>query len=74
MKICVTAFTTVIALSLSPLFAENLPQPIGPVLLTVTGNLALKNGENSAALDESMLADIGVTSFKTSTIWTDGTI
>lgn len=53
--------------------AEGLPQPKGEIVLKVTGDLAVTNGDHSASFDEAMLKDLGVISFKTSTVWTDGT-
>jgi hypothetical protein len=52
--------------------AEGLVAPKGEVILTVTGDLAVTNGEHSASFDEAMLRDLGTTSFHTSTIWTEG--
>ena len=63
---CVTLFGSM------PLLAEGLAQPKGEVVLKVTGDLAVTNGDHSASFDEAMLKDLGVTSFKTSTVWTEG--
>jgi hypothetical protein len=53
-------------------FADGLAQPKGKVILTVTGDLAISNGDHSASFDAEMLQDLGTTSFDTSTIWTEG--
>jgi hypothetical protein len=55
-----------------PVSAEGLAQPKGEVVLTVTGALAVTNGDHSARFDEAMLQELGVTKFKTSTVWTEG--
>lgn len=49
-----------------------LPQPKGPVLLVITGNIARSNGPNRASFDLDMLKQIGLTSLVTSTPWTEG--
>ncbi len=67
-----TVFTFFFCMA-APMFAEGLPQPRGEVVLQVTGDLALTNGDHSASFDLEMLKDLGVTSFKTSTVWTEGT-
>jgi hypothetical protein len=53
--------------------AEHLPEPHGPVILTVEGAIARTNGEGRARLDLQMLRDIGETTITTDTIWTAGT-
>ncbi|WP_367181399.1 molybdopterin-dependent oxidoreductase [uncultured Mameliella sp.] len=53
--------------------AEHLPEPHGPVILTVEGTIARTNGEGRARLDLQMLRDIGETTITTDTIWTAGT-
>lgn len=52
--------------------ATDLPQPSGPVLLTVNGAIARTNGPGIAQFDLPMLEALGITSFTTSTIWTEG--
>lgn len=51
---------------------EPLAQPSGPVILTVSGNVEVTNGEAGAAFDREMLYAIGVSEITTSTPWTDG--
>ena len=52
---------------------EPLPAPTGPVILTVDGRIAVHNTDtNKAAFDLAMLEALPQSSFKTTTIWTDG--
>lgn len=53
--------------------AEPLPIPKGAVILTVRGDIEHTNGDDSAALDRSMIEAMGVTTLHTGTIWTEGT-
>lgn len=53
--------------------AQPLPDPTGPVILTVRGTIAVTNGNAEARFDKSMIEAIGVTTVHTGTIWTDGT-
>jgi hypothetical protein len=59
--------STVHAQTLPPL-----PAPAGTVILTVSGNIEVTNGEGSAAFDRDMLYELGVTEITTTTPWTDG--
>ncbi len=52
--------------------AGELPQPEGPVVLTISGNISQTNAPGTARFDLAMLQDLGVTGFETSTIWTEG--
>ena len=52
--------------------ANDLGQPQGPVILEVTGNIGTSNKGQSAAFDLAMLEKLGLTTVKTSTVWTDG--
>ena len=52
---------------------DGLPQPKGPVVLVITGDIARSNGPNRASFDIDMLKQIGMTSLVTSTPWTEGT-
>ena len=49
-----------------------LPDPEGPVLLTVSGDIAATNAGGTAEFDRAMLEALGMMSFETSTIWTEG--
>jgi hypothetical protein len=52
---------------------DGLPQPKGPVVLVITGDIARSNGPDRASFDIDMLKQIGMTSLVTSTPWTEGT-
>lgn len=52
--------------------AQTLPAPEGPVLLTVSGNIAVTNVGETAQFDLSMLQALGETDVVTDTIWTPG--
>ena len=51
---------------------EALPQPSGPVLLTVTGKISKSNSDGVARFDRQMLESLGTKRLKTSTAWTAG--
>lgn len=53
--------------------SEGLPTPKGDVILVISGDLAVTNGENSAAFDMSMLQAMPSVDIHTTTIWTAGT-
>ena len=55
------------------LWAGQLSQPQGPVILSVTGDLARTNVEDRAEFDLEMLRALPVEQFDTTTIWTEGT-
>ena len=60
-------------LTWQPIWAqEALPAPTGPVILTVSGSVAVTNTEEGAAFDREMLEGLGVVEIKTTTPWTDG--
>ncbi len=50
----------------------SLPQPKGPVLLTISGAITNMNGDGVARLDREMLLALGEHELKTTTSWTDG--
>lgn len=52
--------------------AEPLPAPSGPVILTVSGAIAVTNDAAGAAFDRDMLYDLGRAEITTTTPWTDG--
>lgn len=52
--------------------AEELPQPKGDVLLTVSGAIDVANNGDTAEFDLSMLQALDDTTVKTTTIWTEG--
>ncbi len=52
--------------------AQTLPSPTGPVLLTVTGEIAVTNRDGAAEFDRAMLEALGLRELTTTTIWTEG--
>ncbi|MEA2117015.1 molybdopterin-dependent oxidoreductase [Halovibrio sp. HP20-50] len=52
--------------------AEGLGLPKGPVILTVSGNIAHTNAGSNAQFDRAMLAALPQQEFETGTPWTDG--
>ena len=52
--------------------ADALPEPEGPVILTVTGNIDRTNGAGAAQFDLGMLQTLDPVALETSTIWTEG--
>jgi hypothetical protein len=53
-------------------WAENLAEPQGDVILTVSGAIANTNDDGLARLDMALLDGLPRHSFATSTIWTEG--
>lgn len=51
---------------------SELPLPQGDVLLTVSGDISVTNGDGQARFDRAMLAELDGRSFVTTTIWTEG--
>ena len=56
-----------------PAAADDLPQPAGRVILTVSGNITRTNNGDGADFDLDMLHALGTQAMSTSTSWTDGT-
>jgi len=56
----------------APANAEDIPPPTGEVILTVTGNIGVRNVEDRAEFDLALLRRLPGTEFSTTTIWTDG--
>lgn len=72
-RIIQTSFGLVLALGLStPVLAQAMDAPKGDVLLTVSGDIAVMNVDDTLVLDRDMLMALPATTFETSTIWTDG--
>ncbi len=73
-RLTVSAFAVLLMwpLSFADAMADTLAKPQGPVVLTVSGEIAKTNVAGEAWFDREMLRGIGVASFTTTTIWTDG--
>ncbi|KEJ96009.1 hypothetical protein SAMN05444149_102366 [Pseudosulfitobacter pseudonitzschiae] len=69
----ITLATAALALSALPLLAQDLAAPEGDVILTVSGQIATTNVDDTAQFDLEMLEDLDATTFETSTIWSEGT-
>lgn len=52
--------------------SSSLPSPNGAVILTVSGNLAVTNGNGEASFDRDMLEDLGLQKLPSYTPWTEG--
>jgi len=52
--------------------ASSLPAPEGPVILTVTGDIARTNGDGRAAFDYAMLEALGLEELRTVTPYSEG--
>lgn len=65
---------TMVMLSTPPAFAEPLPEPSGRVILTVTGDIGVRNTPAAAEFDRAMLRSIGQRDISTTTIWTSGKV
>jgi hypothetical protein len=67
------AFVLLAGMGCSPVLAlDPLPQPQGPVILTVSGNIEVTNSERGAEFDREMLEALGFIEVRTTTSWTDG--
>lgn len=70
------AFVVFTGLFLSPVgfpaVAGELGTPSGPVILEIRGNIAATNKGDAAVFDLAMLEKLGLTTIRTSTVWTDG--
>lgn len=61
-------------LNVQPVAAESLPAPVGPVILTVSGEIGRTNGDGVAVFDLEMLRALGESEIVTETIWTIGDV
>ncbi|MHA6263527.1 putative pterin-binding protein [Arenibacterium sp. CAU 1754] len=73
-KVCECVLGVVMTVIGSAVSAEELPQPSGDVLLTVSGAVAVTQSGDVAQFDREMLEEVGETSFTTTTIWTEGSV
>ncbi|GAA0285192.1 oxidoreductase [Rhodovulum strictum] len=73
-NLCFPAAWVALALSAPALWADPapLPSPSGPVVLTVTGEIAVANDGAAAVFDMDMLRALPATTIRTTTIWTTG--
>jgi hypothetical protein len=51
--------------------AEPLPQPTGPVVLTISGRIEETNAPGQARFDRAMLQALGTASIRTGSAWSD---
>jgi len=51
---------------------DELPEPDGRVLLTISGEIAVTNRGGEAAFDRAMLQNLGMRELRTRTDWTEG--
>jgi hypothetical protein len=51
-----------------------LPEPTGPVVLQISGSIAKSNSDVGVKLDRAALESLGVTTLKTTTVWTVGEV
>ena len=56
------------------LAAAPLPAPAGKVILSITGNVAVRNAGDAAEFDLAMLTELPRVTVRTTTPWTDGMI
>ena len=49
-------------------------EPVGPVILTVSGNIERVGSSPVVRLDRAMLEALGTTTLKTTTVWTSGEV
>lgn len=70
----IIALALLVAALAGPSQADHLPLPMpqGPVILTVTGDIAVTNTGDAAVFDMEMLQDLGSEVLRTSTPWTEG--
>jgi len=72
MRKIITTLTVLLCVSSGPVSAGPLPKPEGEVLLTASGAISETNVGATAAFDLEMLSELPETTYRTSTIWTDG--
>ncbi len=69
-----SAIMLAIGIMVAPVQAQELPDPQGPVILAVTGDIAVTNQGELAAFDRVMLEALETVSLNTTTAWTEGTV
>jgi len=68
----VAAMLSCVVLPAAHAETDAFPAPEGEIVLTITGQIARTNNDDSAIFDEAMLAALPSASFETSTVVTDG--
>lgn len=58
----------------NPVAADELPRPLGTVILTLTGQLTLGNSHNGVELDMALLQALPTHRIETETPWTEGKV
>lgn len=66
------AICVVLSVAAFSVSADELPQPTGDIILTVSGNVAKTNSDTGAVFDLEMLQAYDQSTIETTTIWTDG--
>lgn len=66
------AAAVALALSGFASFAQQLPAPTGPIVLSVGGTINVRNAGDRAVFDRASLAGLGLVKIRTTTPWTDG--
>ncbi len=61
-----------VATTVTPLAADTLPEPSGPVVLTVTGPIGVTNVGDTLQLDRDAFEKMDQSQFVTTTVWTEG--
>ncbi|MFK7840884.1 MAG: hypothetical protein AB8B54_01350 [Sphingorhabdus sp.] len=56
----------------TPAFADDVPAPIGEVILAISGQISATNVGDELHLDRDALMAIGMRTIETTTIWTEG--
>jgi hypothetical protein len=54
--------------------ADSLDRPTGKTVLTISGKIAITNGDGTAQFDRAMLEGLGMVSFETTTPWYQGPV
>lgn len=71
-RVFVRSLLVLVLLVAGDAIARQLPQPTGPVLLTVTGKIGQTNRNGAALFDEEMLSGFPLERIVTTTPWTNG--
>lgn len=69
---CLVAAAAAVAATGPTAHAQGLPVPAGDIVLTVSGDITVRNDGDTAVFDLDLLRQLPVTQFRTTTIWTEG--